>query len=351
MKVKVSVICKTDFPIYSLEYYINNQKEQLLLGGGGGSGPTGVPNKLALLNLDPSAKDPLKDICVGDKAVMNLCLHPSRELVICGLDAFSKVYKLPSLEETGKVFKTVNDNHNYQKVIKFDLGGDFLFTGGTDGYLKIWKYPDFVLCKKYDFQFEINDMSIQRGGAAVACTCKDGSLRVAKLKPAESCEPLVLTFYNKNEKFSILSCSYYGALLYAVASNFRTGFFVLVYDAAGYRMLFQRCLGSELPIKLCLSPCGNYMALGTTEGEVLIIDNKNLKKVAKSKAHSWFVSSLAWNEDSTTVFSGGGDSAVCKTKLLHCSLDCHKFILLLSLIVTALAVWLQFFRNFFFKYE
>jgi hypothetical protein len=48
MKVKVSVICKTDFPIYSLEYYINNQKEQLLLGGGGGSGPTGVPNKLVI---------------------------------------------------------------------------------------------------------------------------------------------------------------------------------------------------------------------------------------------------------------------------------------------------------------
>jgi hypothetical protein len=52
----------------------------------------------------------------------------------------------------------------------------------------------FSLKQKYDFQFEINDMSIQRGGAAVACTCKDGSLRVAKLKPAESCEPLVLTF-------------------------------------------------------------------------------------------------------------------------------------------------------------
>jgi hypothetical protein len=68
------------------------------------------------------------------------------------------------------------------------------------------------------------------------------------------------------------------------------------------------------------------------------------------------------------VFSGGGDSAVCKTKLPallswyralvslqllnnYLLTDCHKFILLLSLIVTALAVWLQFFRNFFFKYE
>jgi prolactin regulatory element-binding protein len=195
MSSKVLFSC--DYPIYSVGR-LGDGGTEFFVAGGGGKAKTGIPNSLDIhrLCVDDGGGCGSEAVLHHDTdtgVVMNSASHPIKgnQLAVgvggeClsleirrKMDSHKKESKVKrrkkskSDEEESGVSKVVSrevvvitrtqtdfSSECYQKTVAFSCHGDRVVTGGSDGIVRVWKYPSLdKVCELKGHENEIETLS------------------------------------------------------------------------------------------------------------------------------------------------------------------------------------------------
>ncbi|KAK2164175.1 hypothetical protein LSH36_68g16123 [Paralvinella palmiformis] len=216
-------VATTDFPLYTIQPVGDSH---LLVAGGGGQAKTGVPNAVEIYCLSP-----LDGSCILTKVehvetsagpAMNGCVGTDNKNQIVsafGIDGSCYVYRLrpkvitQKVEETGSVQTDFSSGDGYQRAVRFTQDISVMVTGGADGSLRTWKFPD--LKKLYEVKAhtdEIDDVDISPSGNRIVTIGKDCKAFVWNTKDGSKKTELHWDC-RKDAKYKFRACSDNGVYL------------------------------------------------------------------------------------------------------------------------------------------
>lgn len=174
----------------------------MIVCGGGGASKTGVPNKLiifeaarvedlsqvekvsgksasseesgSVLPSVPVGTVLMRKVCVydtGSDAIMNMALHPTENLLACGVGVRCRVYNIGhrNFQQIGEVVTDYEENEEErgQKRVRFSPCGNFIFCSGGDGTVRMFAFPSLVFVKQFiahslEKERETIDLSVTR---------------------------------------------------------------------------------------------------------------------------------------------------------------------------------------------
>lgn len=163
---------------------IYDHSGRIIVCGGGGASKTGVPNKLILLetatsedlkaegrshtdNAHAASVLPargskssnialVRKVCAfdtGSDAIMNMALHPTENLLACGVGDRCRAYNVGyrNFQHIGEVQTDFaeNEEDRGQKRVRFSPQGNFIFCAGGDGFVRMYTFPALQLVKSF----------------------------------------------------------------------------------------------------------------------------------------------------------------------------------------------------------
>ena len=219
-----------------------------------------------------------------------------------------------------------------QRIVRISLNGKLMATGGTDGHVRLWKFPQ--LHKLHDLDVhskEIDDIDFSPDGALIASIAKDGKTILwnvnngLKLKELTWTPPSGLKYMYKRCRFRKLEESKSKTQLFTLSN-------AVVGKNPSFLQLWDIDSGSiikAVPYKetlsaLAVSDDGKFVAVGTMfSGSVDIFVAFSLRRALHVPgAHSMFVTGLEFlptkldgpaivSNTETAVVSISVDNKIC----------------------------------------
>jgi len=96
-----------------------------------------------------------------------------------------------------------------------------------------------------------------------------------------------------------------------------------------------------------ISDDGQYLATGSSEGEVAIFRTSDMQWILRRRVHDFFITKIVFSPDSKYLFSTGGDSCLCTTKVEFTRGFVSMYrttFMYLAVVVAVLAIILQLYR-------
>ncbi|CAG9769169.1 unnamed protein product [Ceutorhynchus assimilis] len=217
------VLARINFPLFTLQMLTNRH---VLVGGGGGSSKTGVANGFEIFELSHDGKKfHVEEVTrheTGPNVVMNCSVSSSPDkkhtYLVAGQESHCQLYHVNTdfaaqlngsvetignnHEDTGEFRQRknkTNNNKNTKKRLKFVLSpgdsvqtdfngteplcrvvrlhpnGKLMASGGTDGDIRMWKFPGLEpLAKLKAHTKEIDDIDFSSFGNLLITIAKDG---------------------------------------------------------------------------------------------------------------------------------------------------------------------------------
>jgi WD40 repeat protein len=288
-----------EYPVYA----IASVDELLFVGGGGGTAKTGVKNGIAVFKRNDATYEYLTkwQAPQEDGAVANIAIAKKGDTVelACGTDAFCQLLEFTKEFKVKKKFKTVEAKDDpHQKCVEFVQDG--LVTGGSDGNVKLWKSGD-------------EETPLGKHGNPI-----DQVSCVANKVAAVSADLLTVHDSNTKETLMELEASF---LRCVVLGRDKSEPYVFVskqgdvqkYEIANKSLHKTRLVTRKKITALVISTDGRYIAYGTNDGNVGLLDSLSLKRRWSVQAHQMPVTCLTVTE--TQVISAGIDQRVVLTRL------------------------------------
>ncbi|XP_011433226.3 guanine nucleotide-exchange factor SEC12 [Magallana gigas] len=359
---KGGLLARSDFPLYAVKAL---DERHFLVAGGGGAAKTGIANAIEVYEVKfLSDKAVAGSICrhdTGTKSIMNGCnVYDGRNHIFAaGLDDECHIYSLkykvtsPDKNEKGsndvRQRKSGNENSankeeeeegtkqiqfdieeikqiktdfhkesGFQKAVQFSRDHSILATGGSDGYLRVWKYPSMekvfeVAAHKSD----VDDIDISPDGQKIVTVSRDHCGFVWKSKDGSKIKDL-----NGPQEYRFRACRY-GLIegkkdkfnLYTISIPVKRSqkpqpCYLTLWDSESFRSKGNQETGTEVLSSLALSEDGVYAAVGTISGSVAVYISFSLKKLYYVKeAHSIFVTGLAFmpSSEAAQAITGSQD--------------------------------------------
>lgn len=204
------------------------------------------------------------------------------------------------LEPTGSVQTTFGDEP-LQRVVRVSIQGKIMATGGTDGKVRLWKFPQ--LEKLYDLGAhgkEIDDIDFSPNGKLLVSIAKDGKAFVWDIESKESREltwkpPDGIKYMYKRCRFRKLAEDEKKNDLFMLtnAVTAKNSSFLQLWDA-NTGAITKSAPYKEALSALAVSNDGKFVAVGTMfSGSVDIFVAFSLRKALHVPgAHSMFVTGL-----------------------------------------------------------
>ncbi|XP_064617266.1 prolactin regulatory element-binding protein-like [Liolophura sinensis] len=363
---KGSLLAKVDYPLYTVR---SLGDRYFVVAGGGGSAKTGVCNAISVFELK-SVGDSCLASCVhshdtGSQATMNSsAFYDGRNHVYAaGMDdechLFSLKYKVITpgkkknndsegkegarkRRESGKDIQTTNDitkqvtfeiqklkhiktdfakEGSFQKVVQFNKCQSLLGTGGADGFVRIWKYPD--LKKMHEIKAhdnEIDDLDFTPDGKQLVSVSRDKNAYIWSTKDGKRHTGLVWPAKH-SDKYRYRACRY-GVVsdkdkvnLYTIHIPCKRDVkplpcFLSLWDSSTYRVKRVSQTGTEILSALSVSDDGIYIGVGTISGSVSVYIAFSLQRLYHIKAaHGIFVTGLEFmpSSEGSRQITGGQD--------------------------------------------
>ncbi|KAG2206872.1 hypothetical protein INT47_007629 [Mucor saturninus] len=321
-------------PIFGLAFTSSNQ---LILGGGGGNTRSGVKNKLSSFKVDVRRKDLEEDATFefekGEDAPMCLDVHPRQDYVVTSVN--STVEDMMARKNTNcRHFKIAHDKfelekalstlqsekeEDYQKVVRFSEDGSLVATGNTDGYVNVFRYPEFeAICEPIQVSTddEVLDVDINLEKEKLTCVLRDG-LRLINLRGknvGQIVQTISATTVVKNEKTQFRAFRYGRGYTkdfgFAVVNGItKPGAFIVKYDAYSFDQVKMSKVSSKPITAFTIGQDGAVLAFASADLSITLLDAQTLKVLTKVKdAHTFSITSIAISPDRRLLASASADT-------------------------------------------
>jgi len=346
------------FPVYSSAFISENE---LVLGGGGGQSKTGIKNKLRLYRIDTDKHIELLhefELEKGEDAPMSMAAHPSARSLACGVNSsvealqgganqncrvFDVEDKRLALSKSQSTLSINELEDDFQKVTVFSPSGNLLAAAGTKD-LSLLRYPSLSPAADpvHLDKGEIYDASFSSKTLVVATTvsllvyalppseAQDKSEKAAGKEKENALAALQLlktverpTLPGNNAGSSFRSVRFHPqdekvlyTLINAVPPRTRTKSsprraFVCKWDTEKWEVTKMRKVGDKGVTCFDVSPNGRFVAFGSSDYTVGILDAKTLAPlITILKAHDFPPTTLRFNTASNLLVSGSADNTI-----------------------------------------
>lgn len=321
---------------------------------------TGVVNAIEVYEVKQLENKLLaSSICrhdTGTKAVMNGCCHfdGRKHVLAAGLDEYCHIYTLKykvvspeknktktedtvrkrksngnekendaktinfEIEEINHVVTDFNKDGSFQKTVQFSIDQSFLATGGADGFLRVWKYPELKkMFEVHAHKADIDDLAISPAGNRIVTVSRDHCACVWNAKDgSKDCElkwPLSDQYRHRACKYGLIEGNNEKFNLYTISipvkrSQNPSPCYLAMWDSSKFTPKRMVSTGTEVLSALALSNDGTYAAVGTISGSVAVFISFSLQKLySVREAHNIFVTGLDFLPSSKAAEELTGD--------------------------------------------
>ncbi|SAM07106.1 hypothetical protein [Absidia glauca] len=322
---------RVDFPVYGLQFSLDNQ---LVAVGGGGANNSGTKNKIVILSIEAERKR-LKEtssleLSEQEDCAMSVATHPQLPMIAAGINSSQEQIQQGQNEQCrlydthGGRIKQVNTTctsssknpEDYQKITRFSYSGKYLLTGTTDGKVSVLNvsklsvvFPPLRFQNVQDADIDTTEthFAIATTKALIILSVQDGTVEQVIDSPC----------LNRYTQCDYRACRYVNNKLYAIVNpttKGSKGAFVCVWNLnkrKPYPLRKARtCRISRKNItSFCLSDKGDLLAYASTDLSVGLVDTSTLRPVLKvNKAHGFAITSLSFDHTGKYLASAGADN-------------------------------------------
>ncbi|KAJ0982370.1 hypothetical protein J5N97_010625 [Dioscorea zingiberensis] len=240
---------------------------------------------LEIFSFDPKtaslSPDPLTMIVMGeeDGDPRGFAVHPSGDEIVCSTSIGCKLF---DLEFEGSNIKLVSKDFSPlqsvgpQKCLAFSTDGSKFAIGGEDGHLRIFEWPTLrVLLDEPKAHKSFRDMDISLDSEFLASTSTDGSARIWKINDGV---PLTTLTRSSEEKIECCRFSRDGMRPFLFCTV-QKGAQVMtaVWDISTWNKIGYKRLLRKPTSVLSISLDGKYLALGSNDGDICVVEVKKME--------------------------------------------------------------------------
>lgn len=335
-KMSGTLVDTTNFPIYAVNVLDENH---FVVAGGGGASKTGIPNAFAFYRVYQDGKK-LKAVKVYQleakkEAIMNMDINYINKTFAAGMDNFCRLYSY-SLEdkqkndsmETRVTIKEIgcqktavggdDDDAEYQKCIRFSVDGKLMAVASSEGQVKIMKHPDMSIVHDIKaHRGDIDDIDFHPNSKKFVTVSRDGTAFLWNTETGKKDLQLHYSADHEDESiFRFRNCRFSLNLddkeTYLYTTHFQAKFkknsprlpnYIVCWDMKKCIPKLSVAIKNQIISQLAVSPNGRYLAVGTSDGSVLVYISWNLKLLhTVPQLHNIFVTGLAFLPESKTIY-------------------------------------------------
>ncbi|KAJ9135779.1 hypothetical protein P3X46_032921 [Hevea brasiliensis] len=298
------------------QYYV-------VLAGGGGEGCSGIPNAIVLAQFDFASNSlsaqPVAKLGLGSDVPYRMVVHPGGDGLLCALPKSCRFFDWDevkdndahrlSLKESEKVLTQLEDI-GQQLALAFNNDGSVFAVGGEDGYLRVFKWPSMeIILNEAEAHASLKDLSFSPDGKFLVSLGSRGPGRVWDVTSST-----VVASLSKDNDEVFAMCRFSQSsdktqVLYIAAITGKGGS-IQTWDSSSWKRIGSKHISRDSVSSFSVSPDGKFLAMGTVEGDVLIINPINMRvQTVVRKAHLGMVTALAFSHDSRALVSASMDSS------------------------------------------
>ncbi|KAK4758732.1 hypothetical protein SAY87_020033 [Trapa incisa] len=330
----------------------------VVLAGGGGEGRSGIPNAVVVAHFDFSSNtlspEPVAKHNTGSDLPYRMSIHPRGDGLICAMQNDCRVFELDKsntaethklqIKTSEKVLKQL-ENIGQQLALVFNKDGSALAAGGEDGKLRVFKWPSMdSIFEESEAHSSIKDLDFSHDGKFLVSLGNSGPCRVWDVTSST----VVASLSKENDerfgfcRFSQLSD---GTLVLYVTAMTGRGGSILSWNTSTSKRIASKHVVRDSINAFNVSSDGRLLAVGTGEGDILILDSNTMRaRTSVKKAHLGFVTALSFSHDSRAVISVSMDSSARVTRIEQ-EKPSGGLSLWMIILVVLLAVAVYFMRN------
>lgn len=327
----------------------NKTRRYLIFGGGGGEGRTGVRNGLVLAHHDFDT-DILSESVhfhdTDDDPPYRMAIHPLDDSIICAFSNGCRRFELTRQDESearkieikpsGKALDQL-ENAGRQQSLVFSTDGLLLAAGGEDGHLRVVEWPSLkIVLDQPDAHKSIKDLDFSLDGTFLVSLGDSGPCRIWNLSTSS---PAASLSVDKGERLGSCRFSRDGVrpLLFITVKQGEKGL-IAYWDTNTWQKVGTQVIEKNPISAFNISSDGKFLATGTSEGDISVIDVSKMRPCQKVKgAHMFFVSTVEFSRDARVLVSASGDSSLKVTRIEEQRHEAGN--LLFKIFMIILAIW------------
>ncbi|CAA0832969.1 SEC12-like protein 2 [Striga hermonthica] len=324
----------------------------VVLAGGGGEGHSGIPNALLISAFDfesaSLSDEPVAKLGTGSDLPYRIAVHPGGEGLICSFPKSCKWFEWDST--TSKDDHTLNlkssektlvqlEDVGQQLAMTFNSEGNLLAVGGEDGKLRVFKWPSMEnTLDEANAHASVKDLDFSPDGKFLV-SVGSGPARIWNVSTSTS----VASLPKQNDeifgfcRFSRSSVT--DQVLYITAMRDKGGC-IIKWNTGSWKSISSTHVSRDPISAFNVSPDGKLLALGTIQGDILILSSASMRvhSVVK-KAHLGLVTTLAFSLDSKALASTSLDSSARVTLVKEKKKEGMSLWTIILIILLAIAVY------------
>ncbi|XP_050386617.1 SEC12-like protein 1 [Argentina anserina] len=213
-----------------------------------------------------------------------IAVHPSGDDVVCSTsNGGCKLFELYAQDSNVKLLARESvplRGIGPQKCLAFSVDGSKLATGGADGHMRIFAWPSLSIILD-EAHKSVRDMDFSLDSEFLASTSTDGSARIWK---TEDGVPVATLTRNSDEKIELCRFSKDGTkpfLFCTVQKGDKA--LTSVWDISTWKKIGHKRLLKKSAAVMSVSKDGKYLALGSKDGDICVVEVKKMEVCHWSK--------------------------------------------------------------------
>ncbi|CAH2041891.1 unnamed protein product [Thlaspi arvense] len=304
-------------------------------------------SKTFSLSSSPSASCVIEE---GDP--VSIAVHPSGDDFVCSINGGScKWFELYGREAHIKLLSkdvVPLQDTGIQKCLAFSVDGSRFACGGVDGHIRIFEWPSLrVILDEPRAHKSVQDMDFSLDSAFLATTSVDGSARIWNTSDGV---PLTSLARNSDEKIELCRFSKDGTkpFLFCTVQKGNKAL-TAVWDISTWNKIGHKRLLRKPASIMSISLDGKYLALGSKDGDMCIVEVKKMEVSHWSKRLHLgsSIASLEFCPSERAVLTTSKEWGAMVTKL-NVPADWKEwqiYLLLLGLFLASAVAFYIFFQN------
>ncbi|EHA8588065.1 SEC12-like protein 2 [Cocos nucifera] len=335
----------------------SSQKDRLLvaLGGGGGEGRSGVPNALVISEFDLESRSlsdhPVFRMGTDAEVPYRMAVHPGGSGILCSFPKGCRWFEWDFLEskESHKLALKSSEKKlsqleedGLQLAVAFNAEGSMLATGGEDGHLRVFKWPSLeIILDQTDAHATVKDLHFSLNGKFLVSLGNNGPCRVWDLASSTA----VASLHREDGEvfgFCRFSQSTDNSQILLITAMHADQGRIVSWNTLSWKRLGSKKVVYDPISAFNVAADGKLLAIGTVEGNIVILNSDMQVQTLVKKAHLGIVTALIFSQDSRALMSASFDSSA-RVTLIE-SRKSSGLSMSLVVLVTFLAILLYFMK-------